>query len=126
VYIRDDSSRYVTTASTPNEEFALSLKPLAYEILLSLGLKESHGWSLVKQIQRRAEGRYKVQPGSLYRTIQNLIRDGYIEETESRIDRDLDDERRRYFRLTPAGRNAILAETERLRPLVELAARLKI
>ncbi len=104
----------------------MSLKPLAYEVLLSLASKESHGWSLVKQIERRAEGRYKVQPGSLYRTIQNLIRDDYIEEAESRIDPDLDDERRRYFRLTPNGRTAIREETERLRPLIEMATKLKI
>ena len=94
------------------------LKPLVFQILLSLAGGERHGWSLVREIQQRGEfGR--IMPGNFYRTLRGMLADGLIETLpDDRRPDESDDERRRYFRLTRDGRNVAAAEARRLEALV--------
>lgn len=93
----------------------LPLKPLVYEILLALNDGERHGWSLVKEIQERS-GAGRVLPANFYRTLRGMLADGLIEEAAAR--RGDDSERRRYFRISPLGRQAAQLEARRLTALV--------
>lgn len=97
------------------------LKHAHYLILLSLAERDLHGYGLKKTIARRTEGRVRLGAGSLYRSIGQLVERGYIEESDWRPAPGLDDERRTYYRITKAGREAAGAETERLARLVKEA-----
>jgi DNA-binding PadR family transcriptional regulator len=95
----------------------LALKPLVFQILLALVDGERHGWSLVREVQQRG-GFDQLMPGNFYRTLRGMLGDGLIEEARGRNSSEPDDERRRYFRLTPAGDQAVTAEARRLEALV--------
>ena len=97
------------------------LTPAAFQILLALAGGERHGYDILLAIARESGGALRLGPTTLYRTIRTLLKDGLIEEADERPDPALDDQRRRYYRLTPAGREAARAETERLRRLVAVA-----
>ena len=97
------------------------LTPAAFQILLVLAGGERHGYDIMNEIARESGGALRLGPTTLYRTIRALLQMGLIEETDERPDPELDDQRRRYYRLTPAGREAARAETERLRRLVAVA-----
>jgi DNA-binding PadR family transcriptional regulator len=99
----------------------LPLKPTLYLILLALTDGDRHGYGLKKEIIRRTEGKVKLGAGSLYRSIRQLADLQLIEESDQRPDPALDDERRKYFRLTEFGRQVAQAETERLAVLVQVA-----
>ena len=98
------------------------LKPVVFQILLVLMDGERHGYGIVKEVESRSNGAIRVEPANLYRTLRTLLGQGLIEESEQRPDPELDDERRRYFRITSAGVRAARAEADRLEQLV-LAAR---
>jgi DNA-binding PadR family transcriptional regulator len=100
----------------------LPLRPVDYLLLLSLSEGERHGYALVREIAERTEGGVVLEPGNLYRVIKRLLADGLVAESERRPAPDLDDERRRYYRLTPLGARVAAAETERLRALVSSPA----
>jgi DNA-binding PadR family transcriptional regulator len=97
------------------------LTPAVFHIMLALADGERHGYSILREVERYTEGRLKLGPTTLYRSIRQMLAAGYIAETEERPDPELDDERRRYYRLTDAGRRVALAETRRLARLVSLA-----
>ena len=97
------------------------LTPAVFHIMLALADGERHGYSILREVERYTEGRLKLGPTTLYRSIRQMLATGYIEESEARPDPELDDERRRYYRLTEAGRRVALAETRRLARLVNLA-----
>jgi DNA-binding PadR family transcriptional regulator len=97
------------------------LTPAAFHILLALAGGERHGYEIMTQIARESGGAVRLGPTTLYRTIRTLLEAGLIEETDERPGPESDDQRRRYYRLTPAGRQAARAETERLRRLVAVA-----
>jgi DNA-binding PadR family transcriptional regulator len=99
----------------------LPLPHVHFEILVCLAEHEQHGYSIKREIAVRTSGRIKLGPGSLYGAIGKLTEAGLIEESDSRPDAHLDDERRRYYRLTTGGRSVLRAEAARLRTLVELA-----
>jgi len=99
----------------------LPLKPTLFLILLSLAEGDRHGYALKKEILDRTEGRVRLGAGTLYRSIRQLVDRGMIEESTNRPDPALDDDRRRYFRLTRLGREVAQAETERLADLVRAA-----
>ncbi len=103
----------------------LPLKPLVFQILLALSDDERHGWSLVREVQQRG-GFARLMPGNFYRTLRAMRADGLIEESSKRSKRHAgdDDERRRYFRLTPLGAAVATAEARRLEAAV-LEARSK-
>ena len=94
----------------------MALKPLVFQVLLTLADGERHGWSLVREIQQRGDFD-AIMPGNFYRTLRGMLADGLIEETPSPEKSDAD-ERRRYFRLTDAGSAAAVAEAKRLESLV--------
>lgn len=104
----------------------LPLKPALYLILLALTDGDRHGYSLKKEILRRTDGKVKLGAGSLYRSIRQLVDLQLIEESDKRPDSALDDERRKYFRLTQLGRRVAKAETERLAVLVQVAQSSKL
>jgi len=97
------------------------LTPAAFQILLVLAGGEQHGYEIMTEIARESGGALRLGPTTLYRTIRTLLKMGLIEEASERPDPEIDDQRRRYYRLTPAGRQSARAETERLRRLVAVA-----
>lgn len=99
----------------------LPLSPPEFQILLALADGEKHGYAIMQEVHKRTEGRTRLGPGTLYGAIKRMLADGLIEETEERPDPNLDDQRRRYYRLTDAGRRLAVAEAERLADLVRLA-----
>lgn len=96
----------------------LPLKPTAFQILLSLADGDRHGYAITRDIANRTHARVRIEPGNLYRSLSALLDDGIIEEAEARPVEELDDERRRYYRLTPFGRQVAAAELTRLEELV--------
>lgn len=105
----------------------LPLSLPAFHMLLELADGERHGYALKRAILQRTDGKLNLGSGALYGTINKLLADGLIVESDERPDPHLDDERRRYYRIAPLGRRAVRAEALRLRELVRLAeSRLKL
>jgi DNA-binding PadR family transcriptional regulator len=104
----------------------LPLKSVDFLILLMLGRSDRHGYGIMQDITEHTEGRIELEAGSLYRTIRRLQDEGLLEESARRPAADLDDERRRYYRLTPFGKRVVAAEAARLRRLVRLAEAARI
>jgi DNA-binding PadR family transcriptional regulator len=100
----------------------LPLPAATFHILLSLAEGERHGYALKREIAQRTNGQLTLGPGVLYGAIARMIEQRLIEESDERPDPHLDDERRRYYRLTAFGRKVAQAEAARLRELVALAA----
>ena len=100
--------------ATTDARELIPLKPIVFEILAVLGDDERHGWSLVREIQDRLGAR--VMPANFYRTLRAMLADGLIVEAGTRDAEG--DERRRYFKVTPFGREAARLEARRLRDLV--------
>lgn len=99
----------------------LPLTPAVFHILLALAEGDRHGYGISKEVKDRTDGTIRLGPGTLYRSIKQLLSDGFIEEADERTDPELDDQRRRYYRLTPHGRQIASAEASRLSDLVDLA-----
>jgi DNA-binding PadR family transcriptional regulator len=102
-------------------EDMLPLTPAVLHILLALADGERHGYGIMQEVTRRAGGQVKMGPGTLYGSIKRMLADGLIEEAGKRPDPALDDERRRYYRLTSFGLRVMQAEVLRLQQLVRLA-----
>jgi DNA-binding PadR family transcriptional regulator len=111
----------MSNSDDPSPEDLLPLSPMAFHLLLSLGEGERHGYALKREIVRRTGGVLTPGPGVLYGSINRLVEQGLIEESDERPDPHLDDERRRYYRITPFGLRVARAEVERMRHLVRLA-----
>ena len=97
------------------------LTPAVFHILVTLADGEAHGYAMMQDVARRSAGSVRLGPGTLYGAISRLLDDGLIEETEERPDPEMDDSRRRYYRLTKLGGRVLAAETERLADLVKAA-----
>lgn len=97
------------------------LAPAAIHILLAIGPGERHGYAIMREVEVLTDGRTRLAPGTLYTNIKRLLAAGLIEESTERPDPELDDERRRYYRLTATGRAAVSAEVRRLESLVSKA-----
>ena len=97
------------------------LGPAAIAILVALGPDERHGYAIMREVEILTDGRTRLAPGTLYTNIKRLLAAGLIEETDERPDPSMDDERRRYYRLTDAGRAAVAAEVGRMDALVSRA-----
>jgi DNA-binding PadR family transcriptional regulator len=91
-----------------------------HHILLALGAGAKHGYAIMRDIADESGGRIRILPGTLYSTIKRMLADGLIEEVDPPRHADSDDARRRYYRVTRAGRAAAEAETRRLALLVKL------
>jgi DNA-binding PadR family transcriptional regulator len=99
----------------------LPLTPSVLDIVLALGDQELHGYGIMREVRRRTDGGRRLAPGTLYRSLRQMEEKGLVEESEGAPDADLDDERRRYYRLTDLGRRVAVAEVERLEGLVRAA-----
>jgi DNA-binding PadR family transcriptional regulator len=97
----------------------LPLQPTTFHILLSLSDEDRHGYAIILEVSRRTQGELKLSAGTLYRSIQRMVESGLI--TEIRTRPEFDDERRRYYRITPLGRTVAEAEAGRLRDLLKMA-----
>lgn len=97
------------------------ISPTAMLVLLGIGPEERHGYAIMRQVSDITKGATKLGPGAVYTTIKRLLDDGLIEETDERPDPHLDDQRRRYYRLTGLGRAVVGAEARRLETLVQSA-----
>jgi DNA-binding PadR family transcriptional regulator len=97
----------------PDEEH-LPLTPPVFHILLALADEERHGYGIMQDVARQTDDALQLGPGTLYGCLKRMLAAGLIEESEERPDPALDDERRRYYRLKPAGERAVRAETQRL------------
>ena len=97
----------------------MPLSPAALHIVLSLNRGERHGYAIMSDVERLSDGVITLGPGTLYGTIKKLVADGLIEQTDTRPDPALDDQRRKYYRLTALGASVCDAELQRLANLVE-------
>lgn len=104
---------------TPDD--LLPLSPAIFHILLALADCDRHGYGIMQEVEARTEGRVSLGPGTLYGAIKRLLNQGIIEETDERTDPALNDERRRYYRLTEFGQKVLQADAERLARLVKQA-----
>lgn len=102
----------------------LPVTPAMFHILLALADRERHGYDIMREVDERTEGKVRLGPGTLYGSIKRMLGDGLVEELDERPDPELDDERRRYYRLTDFGHRVAVAEAERLARLVK-SARIK-
>src|ERR1041384_5055267 len=104
----------------------LPLTPAVFHILLTRADGEAHGYARMQKAPRRSGGTVRLGPVTLYGAISRLLEDGIIEESEERPDPDMDDTRRRYYRLSKLGGRVLAAETERLADLVRAARATKV
>jgi DNA-binding PadR family transcriptional regulator len=104
----------------------LPLTPAMFEVLIALADGEKHGYAVLKEVARRTDGRITLSPGTLYAIVRRFVNEGVITESDVRPDPALDDERRRYYRLTPRGRRVAIAEIERLESIVDIAHEKKL
>jgi len=105
------------------------LNPLpsaAFQIMLALAGEDLHGYGIMRQVAQQTDGRIRLGPGTLYSSIQTLLDAKLIEEIEPREDAGSGNERRRYYRLTSAGRKLARSEAERLADLLRVARSRKI
>jgi len=96
----------------------LPLKSQWFEILLSLAGGEQHGYAIMREVLNRTTGKVRLWPATLYGSIKRLIEANLIEESDERPAPELDDARRRYYRLTALGKRVLDAECDRLQELV--------
>jgi DNA-binding PadR family transcriptional regulator len=89
--------------------------------LVALADGDKHGYAILKEVSRRSGGAITLRTGTLYTALRRFVDDGLVAETDERPDVHLDDERRRYYRLTERGRAVALAETDRLEETVKQA-----
>ena len=106
-----------------------STKPVAgtfFYILLALADADRYGLDIAKEVERRTDGGVILGPGTLYNAVKKMLADGLIAETRPRVVPGADDPRRRYYRITDAGRDNLAVEAERLELLVQAARAKKI
>jgi len=107
--------------TAPDPESFLPLTPAVFHILLSLIDSEKHGYGIMQSVTESTDGEVNMGPGTLYGTIKRLLKAALIEECEERPDPELDDERRRYYRITSLGQTVLGLESRRYQRLVKLA-----
>jgi len=108
----------MTKAPTP--ESFLPLKPHWFHVLLSLAGQDQHGYGIMQEVLERTDGKVRLWPATLYGTLKRLIDEDLIEESSERPAAEIDDARRRYYRLTRLGRRVLAAESQRLEDLVRV------
>ncbi len=99
----------------------LPLPAATFHILLAVAAGGRHGYGIIQDVAARSDGRLKLSPGTLYRSIRRMLEQGLLVEARERPAPELDDQRRRYYRITPFGAAVARAETRRLAHLVSLA-----
>ena len=109
------------TVNPPLPEDLLPMTPAMFNILLALADGERHGYAIMLEVEVNTQGAVKMGPGTLYGSIKRMLASGLIEECDERPDPALDDERRRYYRLSGLGQRALRLEAERLERQVHVA-----
>lgn len=101
----------------------VSLSPQSFHILVALAERDQHGYGIMRDIAERTQGKLRLSAGTLYGSIKRLLEEGLIVELREnqRPKKELDDERRRYYRLTSLGRKTAMAEVKRMAELLEQA-----
>jgi DNA-binding PadR family transcriptional regulator len=102
-------------------EALLPLTPAVFHILLALADGEKHGYAIMQEVGERTGGTMRLGPGTLYGSIQRMLKDGLIVEAQERGEPVHGEERRRYYRLTSFGQRVVQAEARRLEQLVRIA-----
>ena len=100
---------------------ALPLTPPVFHILLALADEERHGYGIMQDVARQTNDALQLGPGTLYGCLKRMLTAGLVEESDERRDDELNDERRRYYRMTALGRSAVRAEATRLAGAVSAA-----
>ena len=118
--------RKQTKSEERRPEELLPLSPPVFHILVALADGEAHGYAIMRDVAERSEGSVRLGAGTLYGAISRLLDDALIEESEQRPDPEMDDTRRRYYRLTRFGGRVLAAETQRLSELVRAARATKV
>ena len=101
-----------------NPSIFLPLTPSSLQVLIALADGEKHGYAIIKEVARRTDGKVRIGAGTLYAALKRFVDDGLVAESDERPDPALDDERRRYYRITRFGWRVGVAETARLEALV--------
>ena len=102
-------------------ESLLPLPPATFHILVALADDDRHGYAILKEVAARTDGTMRLSAGTLYRSIERMLQQGLIREISSRPAKDMDDERRRYYRITAFGRAVAMAEARRLAQMLAAA-----
>src|SRR5687768_7657841 len=110
----------------PPIDHFLPLTPAIAHILLAVADADRHGYGIMQEVARLTDNSVRMGPGTLYGTIKRMLASRLIEEADERPDPSLDDERRRYYRLTPLGRRALAAESARVATLLTAARAKKV
>jgi DNA-binding PadR family transcriptional regulator len=109
------------TVSRKDPALETTLTPAMFHVLLALGDDEKHGYAILKDVEELTGGEVRLNTGTLYAIIKRLLTEGAIQESRNRPPSDEDDQRRRYYKLTPHGRNWASEEARRLERLLETA-----
>src|SRR5215475_9394099 len=104
-----------------NPEGFLPLTPAVFNILLALADGEKHGYGIMQEVEANTKGQVLMGPGTLYGSIKRMLQADLIEESDERADPEMDDQRRRYYKLTALGRRTLRMEAERLASQVQIA-----
>jgi DNA-binding PadR family transcriptional regulator len=99
----------------------LPLNHADFHVMLALGDEERHGYGIMLHVEELTEGAINLGPGTLYTSIKRLLTSGLIEESDERPDPGIDDQRRRYYKLTRLGRKVLTAEVERMKRMLRHA-----
>jgi DNA-binding PadR family transcriptional regulator len=105
----------------PPKVVLLPLTPSVFHILLALADEDRHGYGIMLEVARQTNDALQLGPGTLYGCLKRMLSDGLVEESDERPDPVIDDERRRYYRMTNLGRMAARAEAQRLANAVSAA-----
>jgi len=106
---------------SPLPESFLPLPAATFHILMAVAEEDRHGYAIIQDVADRTGGELKLSAGTLYRSIQRMLEQGLILEAQERPDPEFDDERRRYYRITPLGAAVAKAEATRMSRLVKWA-----
>ena len=109
------------TDTLQNPEEFIPLTPAVFNILLALADSEKHGYGIMLEVEANTNGQVLMGPGTLYGSIKRMLKAGLIEESDERADLEMDDQRRKYYRLTDLGRRTLHMEAERLASQVMIA-----
>jgi DNA-binding PadR family transcriptional regulator len=104
-----------------SSDVPLPLTPAVFYILVSLADRDRHGYAIMQEVRARSAGSVRLGPGTLYGALSRMLKDGLIMESTDRPEPEIDDSRRRYYRLTDRGSRALAAEAKRLETLARLA-----
>jgi DNA-binding PadR family transcriptional regulator len=117
---------YMPKSQGQTTQDLLPLTPPVFHILLALADEERHGYGIMQDVAWQTNDKLQLGPGTLYGCLKRMLTAGLVEESDERPDPDIDDERRRYYRMTALGKRAVRAEAERLASAVTAAKSRKL